>query len=250
MDYLQEKKYKAKYSEDLWRTPHYPFHACKEGTTLLLDFMENLEFGDEVGIVVYYASAKELSQYDDGEVSIDISADPITGDYATLNTLHRRHQTAHWGGGTAMGYGIKASREMLDNHRRYGTRPTMLIMSDGRTWVKPSGWSLPSGFDWDDWTDYDGDGDADYTTSDTAKQYAFWEATEAIKAGATLHTMSVGATADPDIMRAIAFAGDGIFIDVPGGSTIAELESQVLEAFDQIASKVPPARLVFDLSGE
>jgi len=161
--------------------------------------------------------------------------------------LHRRHQTAHWGGGTGMGYGIKTSREMLDEHRRYGTRPTMLIMTDGRTNKRPSGWSLPSGFDWDDWTDYDGDGVADYSSSDSNKQYAFWEATEAIKAGVTIHTMSVGAGADPDIMRAIAFAGGGIFIDVPGGSTIAELESQVLDAFDQIASKIPPARLVFDL---
>jgi len=249
MDYFQDagSQYKAKYSEDLWRTPHYPFHACKEGTTLLLDFMENLEFGDEVGVVVYYASSKELTTYDDGEVSIDLSADPITGDYATLDTLHRRHQTAHWGGGTGMGYGIKTSREMLDDHRRYGTRPTMLIMTDGRTNKRPSDWSLPSGFDWSDWTDYDGDGNADYSTSNSDRQYAFWEATVAINAGVTIHTMSVGAGADPDIMRAIAFAGGGVFIDVPGGSTIAELESQVLDAFNQIASKVPPARLVFDL---
>jgi len=203
-----------------------------------------------VGVVVYYASSKELTQYDDGEVSIDISADPITGDYATLDTLHRRHQTAHWGGGTGMGYGIKTSRELLDAYRRYGTRPTILIMTDGQTNRKPSDWSLPSDFDWDDWTDYDGDGSADYTTSNTAKQYAFWEATEAINRGATLHTMSVGAGADPDIMRAIAFAGSGIFIDVPGGSTIADLESQVLDAFNQIASKVPPARLVYELTPE
>ncbi len=250
MDYLQRKKYRVKDSEDLWRTPHYPFHACKEGTTLMLDFMETLEFGDEVGVVVYYASSKELTQYDDGEVSIDISADPITGDYTTLDTLHRRHQTAHWGGGTGMGYGIKTSREMLDAHRRYGTRPTMLIMTDGQTNRNPSGWSLPDNFNWADWTDYDGDGEADYTTGTVAKQYSFWEATEAIKRGVTIHTLSVGAGGDPDIMRAIAFAGSGIFIDVPGGSTIADLEEQVLDAFNQIASKVPPARLVYELNSE
>ncbi len=250
MDYFQEKKYRAKYTEDLWRTPHYPFHACKEGTTLLLEFMENLEFGDEVGIAVYYSSSRQLTELHDGEVDIDISADPITGDYATLDTLHRRHQTANWGGSTGMGYGIKTSREMLDAYRRYGTRPTMLIMTDGQTNQKPSGWSLPAGFDWDDWTDYDGDGNADYSTTNSKKQYAFWEATEAIRHGVTIHTMAVGAGADPDIMRAIAFAGDGIFVNVPGGSTIAELEDQVLDAFNQIASKVPPARLVYELGPE
>ncbi len=250
MDYFQEKKYKVKYSEDLWRTPHYPFHACKEGTTLLLEFMENLEFGDEVGIAVYYSSSRELVELNDGEVNIDLSSDPITSDYATLNTLQRRHQTANWGGSTGMGYGIKTSREMLDAYRRYGTRPTMLIMTDGRTNQKPSGWSLPHDFDWADWTDYDGDGDADYSTGSSKKQYAFWEATEAIRHGVTIHTMAVGAGADPDIMQAIAFAGGGIFIHVPGGSTIAELEGEVLDAFNQIASKVPPARLVYELSGE
>jgi len=47
-------------------------------------------------------------------------------------------------------------------------------------------------------------------------------------------------------MKAIAFAGSGIFISVPGGTTISELQSQVLDAFTQIAAKVPPAKLVFD----
>lgn len=49
-------------------------------------------------------------------------------------------------------------------------------------------------------------------------------------------------------MEAIAFAGGGIYIDVPGGAAVAELEEQLLEAFSQIASKVPPAKLVFELS--
>ncbi|NOY41432.1 MAG: Uma2 family endonuclease, partial [Planctomycetes bacterium] len=34
-----------------------------------------------------------------------------------------------------------------------------LILDQG-----PSGWSLPAGFDWAEWTDYDGDGSADYST--------------------------------------------------------------------------------------
>ena len=107
---------------------------------------------------------------------------------------------------------------------------------------------MPGGFNWAEWTDYDGDGGADYSASSTSKQYAFWEATEAIKRGITLHTMAVGQGADRDLMEAIAYAGGGIFIDVPGGATVADLESQLLEAFRNIASKVPPAKLVFELS--
>ena len=52
--------------------------------------------------------------------------------------------------------------------------------------------------------------------------------------------------ADRELMQAIASAGGGVFIDVPGGSTIAEMESQLEEAFAQIAAKVPAVKLVFD----
>jgi hypothetical protein len=119
-------------------------------------------------------------------------------------------------------------------------------MTDGQTNQKPYGWSLPTGFNWSDWTDFDGDGSADYTTSDTKKQYAFWEATEAIKRGITIHTLAVGADADRDLMEAIAFAGAGVFIDVPGGSTVEEMEEQLNAAFSQIAAKVPPAQLLYE----
>ena len=171
--------------------------------------------------------------------------------------MQRRRQAGEYDGWTAMGDGILKARELLvgsdsdpddDGYSRYGSRPTMLIMTDGQTNQKPSGWSMPGGFDWKDWTDYDGDGEANYSTSDSKKQYAFWEATQAINRGVTLHTMAVGEGADRNLMRAIAHAGNGVFIDVPGGSTIAELEDQLIEAFRNVAAQVPPAKLVYELS--
>ncbi len=257
MDYLQERRYSSSKSEDLWRTPHYPFHAVKEGTSLFLNFLTDLDFGDEVGLVSYGKWAvKEVSHYD-GEIDLDISSDPITSDYASIDTIQRRHQAGDYSGWTGMGDGILNARELLvgdaddpddDGYSRYGARPTMIIMTDGQTNQGPSGWSLPGGFNWADWTDYDGDGNADYSTSNWKKQYSFWEATQAIERGITLHTMAVGAGADRDLMEAIAFAGGGIFISVPGGSTVADLESQLLDAFRNIASKVPPAKLVYELT--
>ena len=71
----------------------------------------------------------------------------------------------------------------------------------------------------------------------------------AAQEGITIHTLSVGADADDDLMEAIAFVGGGIFIDVPGGDP-AVMEADLLEAFGQIASKVPPAKLVYELSAE
>jgi len=257
MDYLQEQRYGRVDSEDLWRSPHYPFHAIKEGATMFLGFLTELDFGDEVGLVSYGKWAvKEWTHYD-GEVDIDITDDPITSDYATIDEIQRRHQAGDYNGWTGMGDGILNGRELLvgeasdpddDGFSRYGARPTMLIMTDGQTNQGPSGWSMPGGFSWDEWTDYDGDGSADYSTSNWKKQYAFWEATEAVQRGITLHTMAVGEGADRDLMRAIAFAGGGIFIDVPGGATIAAMESQLMDAFRNIASQVPPAKLVYELS--
>ncbi len=257
MDYLQEQRFYSNQSEDLWRTPHYPFHAIKDGASLFLSFLTDLDFGDEVGLVSYGAYAvKEWTHYD-GEVNIDITANPITNDYATIDTIQRRHQAGHYNGWTGMGDGILKGRELLvgdpndpndDGYSRYGARPTMIIMTDGQTNQGPSGWSLPGGFDWAEWTDYDGDGVADYTTSDWKKQYSFWEATQAVERGVTLHTMAVGAGADRELMEAIAFAGGGIFISVPGGATVSEMESQLIDAFRNIASQVPPAKLVYELT--
>lgn len=257
LNYLQQNnQMKWSESEDLWRTSHYPFHAVKNGASLFLDFLDDLDFGDEVGLVSYGTYAVWETQHYDGEVNLDISSDPISDDYGTIDQIQRRHQAGHYDVYTGMGDGVLKAREMLVGdaddpddlgHVRYGARPTMILMTDGQANRKPNNWSLPSDFDWNDWTDYDGDGSADYTTSDSKKQYAFWEATQAIRRGITIHTMAVGAGADRDIMRAIAFAGDGIFINVPGGATISELEDQMLEAFSQIAAKVPPAKLVYEL---
>ena len=260
MDYIQQNnQMKWTVSEDLWRTSHYPFHAVKNGTTLFLDFLGDLDFGDEVGLVSYGTYSVWETTHMDGEVNIDTSSNPITSDYGLINTIQRRHQAGHYDVYTGMGDGVLKAREMLvgsaddpndDGYVRYGARPTIILMTDGQANKYKSGWSLPASFKWSDWTDYDGDGDADYSTSDRNKQYAFWEATEAIRRGITIHTMAVGAGADRDIMRAIAFAGDGVFISVPGGSTVAEMEEQMLEAFSEIAAKVPPAKLVFELAPE
>ncbi len=257
MSFLQTKRPRAYQSEDLWRTSHYPYTAVKNGASLFLGFLNDLDFGDEIGLVSYATWAEWETSHYDGEVSLDVSGDPISSDYSAIDQIQRRHQAAHYDSRTGMGDGILKGREMLvgvdsdandEGHARYGARPTMIIMTDGRANEAKSGWSLPGDFDWATWTDYDGDGSPNYTTSDWKKQYAFWEATQSIERGITLHTMAVGAGADHDLMRAIAYAGGGVYISVPGGATIAEMESQMLEAFGQIAAKVPPAQLVYELT--
>ena len=170
MDYLLEKRYDADYSEDLWRTPHYPFHAVKQGATLFTQFLHELDYGDQLGLVSYGTTARREDYHRDDEVTIDISDDPITEDYATINELQVRKRAGEYSSNTGMGYGIKEARLMLlgtggetyDGHARIGSKPTIIVMTDGNANQYPRNWRLPNSFDWDDWTDYDGDGNADY----------------------------------------------------------------------------------------
>jgi Flp pilus assembly protein TadG len=246
LNYLMESREQNHLAEDLWRTPHYPFHAIKEGCSLFLDFLGELQYGDEVGLVCYADAARVETQLSEDGYSINLGSDPITLEYADVNAIQRHRQAGHYTSNTGIGYGVKEARILLQDHSRFGARRTMVLMTDGLANKYPSGWSLPGGWSWSSLTDYDDDGDADYSTSDKAKQYAFWEAKQAIDAGITIHTMSVGAGADRDFMEAIAFAAGGVWIDVPGGSTVEEMQTQLLEAFSEIAAKVPAAKLTYD----
>jgi len=62
MDYLQEQRYDPSQSEDLWRTPEYPDQALKDGTTLFISFLKDLQFGDEVGLVLYGTMGRSAAE--------------------------------------------------------------------------------------------------------------------------------------------------------------------------------------------
>ena len=248
MAYLISQRKKNDQSEDLWRAPIYPFHAMKNGVTLFTQFLGGLEFGDHIGLVTYDDSSRVESVLNDDGVSetVNLGDELITNNYTDINTIQRHKQASHYAPYTGMGYGIRDARELLSSHGRAGARPTILVMTDGNANRSPSNWSLPGSWDWDDVTDFDGDGQADYQTGDRHKQYALWQAVEAANLGYTVHTMTVGEGADRDLMRAIAKACNGISIDAPGGATIEEMRSQLLIAFGKIAANVPPAKLLAD----
>ncbi|UUO06255.1 VWA domain-containing protein [Blastopirellula sp. J2-11] len=247
-NYWLAKKYNSWQTQDLWKAPHYPFHAVKNGFTLFLSFLDDLDFGDEVGVVSYDESARVEHTLDEHGEYATLGGNNISEDYDTLNLIQRHKQSGHYGSYTGMGYGVKEASELLTEHSRHGARPTMVVMTDGQANRYPNRWSLPYEWDWADYTDFDGDGDADYSTNDKSKQYAFYEAVQAHKLDVTIHTMSVGLDADRNLMTAIAFACGGVHIAVPGGATVAEMEQQLLDAFGQIAAKVPPPQLVYEIT--
>ena len=233
---------------DLWKTRHYPFHAVKEGATLFCDFLTDLEFGDYLGLVTYdEVSRIEFGLNDDGMPYVDLYGQPLTPDYDAIDTIQMHKQAGHYGFVTNIGGGIDDAIQLLTDYGRNGARPTIIVMTDGNANRKDSNWTLPPDWDWDQVTDFDGDGSADYSTSNVNKLYAIGKAKEAVDLGFTVHSMSVGANADRELMAAIAFIGGGLWIDIPGGSTVSEMEEQVSSAFSQIAANVPPVKLIYDL---
>ncbi len=236
----------------LWKAPAQPFHAMKEGVTQLTEYLAELRYGDHLGLVSYDTTARwETSVNDPAENMVaDVSGDPITLDYAAIDTIQRHRQAGYYQATTGLGDGVKEAKRMLAQHGRYGARPTILVMTDGNANVSPPGFTLPDDWDWDELTDFDGDGAADYTTGDVNKQYAFYHARESINEGATVHTLSVGAGADRDLMSAIGHAGAGVSVDVPGGGSSEENKELLREAFRQIAARVPPPRLMIDRDAE
>ena len=102
---------------------------------------------------------------------------------------------------------------------------------------------MPANWNWNTLFDYDGDGVANYTTSDSNALYGLMRAKEAVDAGYTIHTMTVGVGGDPTYMEAVAHLGGGITITVPGNQTVAGMEADIIAGFQKIAAFVPPARL-------
>jgi hypothetical protein len=244
MEFLLRHKEANNQTADLWKTRHYPFHAIKGGMTLFTQHLEDLGLDDRLGLVTYDTQAR--IETSDALANIDISNEPLTDDYAAINSIQIHRQAGHYLSTTNIGGGLDEAIDLIEEHQRAGAVPTILLMTDGNANVRDSSYSLPSGWNWAAYTDFDGDGDADFSTTDKNKQYAFGKAMEAVAMGATIHTMTVGADADRTLMEAIAFAGGGEYIDVPGGSTVEAMESQLLEAFGRIAAKVPPPKLIYE----
>jgi hypothetical protein len=244
VNYLQTQQTQHSKTPTLWQTSHYPFHAIKQGATQFCDYLNSIGFDDEIGLVSYDDYSRVETTLNEDGYSIDLSSNPITNQYEDINQLQRHKQAGHYYTYTATGAGMQSAHQLLDDHIRGGAQPTIILMTDGLANKKPSGWSLPAGWSWAEYTDFDGNGSADYSTSDSNVQYAFYEATVAAQKGAIIHTISVGAGGDDALMQAIAFVGNGVFVDVPGGTSIEDMEEQLEDAFKIIASKLPPPKLI------
>ena len=82
------------------------------------------------------------------------------------------------------------------------------------------------------------------------KLYLFYQVVQAVNDGMTIHTMAVGNHAETNLMRALATAGNGLFIHVPATSTAEEMRDTLEDKFSLLAGNVPAAKLLHDFGDE
>jgi Flp pilus assembly protein TadG len=248
VNYLLTSRQKHSQTEDLWKTPHYPTHALKLGTTQFCNFVDDLNYNDRLGLVIYATTAlieKDNTGTTNG-TAVSLGTDWLTYNIDAINTIQSQKQAGHYNDTTAIGLGLKEARTLLDTKARLNAKKVVVLMTDGLANVYPSGWSLPSGFAWTSMTDMDNDGDSDFSTSNKSVQYTLYEAKQLIDQGVVIHTLCVGSGADVTPMQCIANASGGICVIVEGGTSHAQMEADLLDAFNEIAGKLSPPELTND----
>src|SRR4029079_19295348 len=97
--YLMKNRSSYAETRDLWKTRHYPFHAIKQGHELLCDYLTQLGFDDHLGMVSYDASHRQekvISDTNPDMPQVDISANPVTSDHASVKKLMHYKQASHY----------------------------------------------------------------------------------------------------------------------------------------------------------
>jgi len=245
--YLMESRALNSQSEDLWRAPCYPFHGMKMGMETFCEFMTDLSYGDNIGLVNYATSARiETGLNEDGAgATVNLgTSDLMSTRYQDINTIQMHKQAGHYSNTTATGDGILKAVGLINSNGRYGAQKAILLMTDGIPNVSPPGFSLPSDWNWNTLLDYDDNGTADYTTSDVNARYALYQAKLAADQDIVIHTLCLGAGADTALLKAIAKISGGYDIVVPAGTSVTAQTLLLREAFGVLAGQVPPARLV------
>jgi hypothetical protein len=248
INYLLTQRDTYAETNDFWKAPCYPTHALKQGCTQFCNFVDDLNFNDRLGLVIYSTESR-IEKNNNGTpngTAVDLGSDWLTYNIDSINTIQSQKQAAHYSPNTGIGLGLKDAKTLLDSKARVGAQKVVVLMTDGLANVYPSGWSLPSGFDWTSMTDTDNDGDSDYSTSNKSVQYTLYEASRLIADGAIIHTLCVGSGADTTPMQCIANASGGICVIVEGGTSHEQMTADLETAFKTIAAKLAPPELTND----
>jgi len=206
MNYWLEKKPASYQTSDLWKVSAQPITAVKDAVDVFMDYIQEVDTNDRVGVVVYNAY--------DGEGKLET---PLTDNFQLVKDTVRQRQAAHYHNYTNIGAGMQWAREHLNAEGRLGAFKMIVLMTDGKAnWVNGG-----------------------YNTS-AAKQYVLDEAELSAQKRYPVVTISLGAGADTSLMQQVADgAYKGHHFNVPGGQSVEDYSEDLKEVFRDIAKDRP-----------
>lgn len=203
LEYLQE--YRDSYAEtpDLWKTSEQPVGAMKDAVRLFIDYLIDVEAEDNVGLVVFSHSNSPGAILEHG----------LSKNLEQIKTTTTQRQAGHYLGGTNIYAGMKVAREELIAKARPRAFRMMVLLTDGQA-------NLP-------------------TNTTVATQLVLQEAQAAKDNNIKILTIGLGADADIATLQSVATTTNGVFFNVPGGQSVADVQQQLKNVFREIASSRP-----------
>lgn len=191
--------------DSLWMCRQQPLTAVKEAVDVFVDYVATANTEDYIGLSVYNSAS--------GNGTLESH---LTDDFESIKSIARHRQAGHYHSWTNIGAGMQKARKELENNSRAGTFKMIVLMTDGNAnWVN-------GGVD-----------------SEGADQYVLDEAQLCADAGYPIVTISLGANADSSLMDEVAEISGGVHFSVPGGQSVSDYTSDLLEVFQTIAAARP-----------
>lgn len=202
INYLLEQQPRNSQTPDLWQTSEQPITAVKNAVDVFLNYMQTMDSGDQIGLAIYNSSSG-WGKLEQG----------LTPNFGIISTLSRERQAAHYHNMTNIAAGLDEAREELVNNGRGDTAKRIVLMTDGVP-------TYPN-------------------NSSYARSLAIAAAQECADEHLPVATIALGSGADVALMEQIAEMTGGISFRVPGGRPIAEIEEDLRETFQWVASSRP-----------
>ena len=200
IEYLQTRRYSAADTPDLWKTSEQPVGVMKDAVGEFMNYLVKMEAEDCVGLSIYTHTNSTGAILEHG----------LSRNLDQVKTTTQHRQAGHYKPGTNISAGMSLARNELVLHARPRSSRLMVLMTDGEA-------NEP--------------GDAI-----TAKAAVITEANLAKTNKIKILTISLGAGADTSLMQQVADITGGLHFNVPVGSSIAAVQSQLDVVFREIAN--------------
>jgi Flp pilus assembly protein TadG len=207
VNYWLDQKPAYNQTPDLWKVSAQPVTALKDAVDVFVEFLAEYPTDDRLAFSLYNAS--------NGNGILESS---LTSNFSYVAGLVRQRQAAHYHGYTNIAAGMKTARLHLDAAGRPNAKKMIVLMTDGN-----ANWHNGA---------YD---------EAAANQEVINEANLCADPSRRYPVIciSLGAFADSSIMEQVSQITNGHHFNVPGGSSIQQLEDGLNDAFAAIAKHRP-----------